>query len=284
MTTIVGVHGVGNHQAGHPPSTVAAHLATTWQAALTSARSPFPDHATVTAVYYAHRLRPVGAQAGGDELEQLSPTAQELVRHWLAALDLPAGTAQGRLTAGLRQDIARFAQGRGLNRRFVQRFIATCFGEVDRYLDPDSPARHLVRTDIANAIAAANRTGPTIVIAHSLGSVATYETLHAYPSLTADLLLTIGSPLAMPHGVFHRLQPTPQPRGHRPGNVRHWVNIADIGDIIAIPPYGVSDNFDGVDSDIHIEIHFADFHLAANYLKTDAIAEALRIHLQQDQR
>jgi hypothetical protein len=279
MRTIVGVHGVGNHQAGHPPSTIAAHLATTWHTALTSTCSPLPDHVTVTAVYYAHRLRPVGAQAGGDELEQLSPTAQELVRRWLDAVAPAAGTAQGRLTAGLRQDIARFAKHRGLNRIAVQRFIATCFGEVDRYLDPAGPARHLVRTDIANAIAAANRTGPTIVIAHSLGSVATYETLHAYPNLHTDLLLTIGSPLAMPHGVFHRLQPTPQPRGHRPGNVRHWINIADIGDIIAIPPYGISDNFDGVDSDVQTEIHFADFHLAANYLKTDAVAEAVRTHL-----
>ncbi len=51
----------------------------------------------------------------------------------------------------------------------------------------------------------------------------------------ADLLVTLGSPLALPGAVFGRLQPRPALAvGLRPANVRRWVNISDNGDPIAI--------------------------------------------------
>ena len=89
-------------------------------------------------------------------------------------------------------------------------------------------------------------------------------------------LITLGSPLALPHAVFDRLLPAPCPRGARPANTGRWTNIADVGDVVAVPPRGVRDRFDGVDQDVETAIHVADFHLAQRYLKTAAMAEALR--------
>ena len=75
-----------------------------------------------------------------------------------------------------------------------------------------------------------------VVIAHSLGSVVTYETLWAHPQQRVDLLITLGSPLAMPDVIFDKLHPVPEHRkGQRPPGVRRWINIAEPGDVIAIP-------------------------------------------------
>ena len=152
--------------------------------------------------------------------------------------------------------------------------------EVTRYLDVRTNQRFLARTEVANAVRAANQSnGTTVVIAHSLGSVVTYEALHAYPQLSVDHLITVGSPLAFPHAIYERLDPAPRPRGHRPPNVRRWTNIADVGDIVAVPPHGIPDAFDGVDLDVETTIHWADFHRATTYLKTQAVADAVRHRL-----
>ena len=277
MTTIVAIHGVWNHRRGMAPSVAAQSLASDWSRAL--GEGPFgalPEGTAVTAAYYAHRLRRPGSQAGEEEdPDRLSPLARTLVGQWLDEVEARPGTPQGALTRQVRQDLARFATRWGPNRLMFERAIAALFGEVARYLDPDTPNRVLARTEVANAIAAANRDGATVVLAHSLGSVVTYETLHAYPQLVVDHLITVGSPLALPQAVFHRLSPAPTPRGARPPNTRRWTNIADKGDVIAVPARGVRDNFDGVDHDSETAIHIMDFHLAANYLSTQAVADAL---------
>ena len=277
MKSVVAVHGVWNHQRNLVPTSAAQRLASDWGTAIGAGPlGRLPAHVSVTGAYYSHRLRPVGAQAGDEDLDELPPLGRELAYQWLDLVGPDNGRPQGALTRNLRQDLARFAAACGLNRLLLERGVAALFGEVARYLDPDSPARILARTEVANAIAAANRHGPTVVIAHSLGSVVAYETLHAYPQLHVEHLITLGSPLALPHAVFDRLQPALRPRGARPANNGRWTNIADIGDVVAVPPRGVRDRFDGVDHDVETAIHVADFHLVQHYLQTTAVAEALR--------
>jgi pimeloyl-ACP methyl ester carboxylesterase len=117
---------------------------------------------------------------------------------------------------------------------------------------------------------------PDIVIAHSLGSVVAYEALWAHQDTPVDLLITIGSPLALPHAVFPRLSPAPeQGKGARPPAVRQWINIADPGDLVAIPPKGVARQFTGVDRDEHTAIHAFDFHFVRNYLSTKLLNSIL---------
>lgn len=72
--------------------------------------------------------------------------------------------------------------------------------------------------------------------AHSLGSVVAYETLHAHPELGVNTFITLGSPLGMPSAVFDVLDPAPvEGRGQCPPGVTSWTNIADAGDLVALP-------------------------------------------------
>jgi len=73
---------------------------------------------------------------------------------------------------------------------------------------------------------------PDVVIAHSLGSVVAWETLHEYPG-SLPLLVTLGSPLAMRTVVWPHL--VPQPPSTPPG-VRRWLNCWDRDDIIVARP------------------------------------------------
>ncbi|MFD4523530.1 alpha/beta hydrolase [Streptomyces sp. NPDC058470] len=73
---------------------------------------------------------------------------------------------------------------------------------------------------------------PTIVIAHSLGTVVSYETLHAYQG-SVPLLVTIGSPMGMSMAVRPRMRPQPL---KVPDAVERWLNFWDRDDFIAGRP------------------------------------------------
>lgn len=105
--------------------------------------------------------------------------------------------------------------------------------QVHRYFT-DSRLRSAIRSAVADSISDDTR----VVIAHSLGSVVAYEVLCAAPERAVYSLVTLGSPLGLPNLVFDRLQPEPRPpgdavRGHWPGSVGTWTNIADQGDVVA---------------------------------------------------
>ena len=76
--------------------------------------------------------------------------------------------------------------------------------------------------------------------------------------------------------VFDRLQPAPtNGRGTRPPNVARWVNLADMGDIIATPP-DLSQYFDGIDhhdGDLHISRW--GFHAVRHYLTCPQTTQTL---------
>jgi hypothetical protein len=69
-----------------------------------------------------------------------------------------------------------------------------------------------------------------VVVAHSLGTVVSYQVLAAHPELQPDLLVTLGSPLGTPtvDGILQ--PPLVDGRGAWPGSVRRWVNVAAVGD------------------------------------------------------
>lgn len=118
------------------------------------------------------------------------------------------------------------------------------------------------------------------MIAHSLGTVVAYEALNAHPELDLDLLVTLGSPLALPGAVFPRLQPPPTGgTGPRPASVRRWVNISDYGDPIAILR-PLKTYFPSVDLDLTESVGLFDFHRAARYLACASLAATLQPVLQ----
>ncbi|WP_076857358.1 hypothetical protein [Amycolatopsis keratiniphila] len=273
MARIIGVHGVGNHRPGERADQASRQLSSIWRRHLAS-RSP--DVHAVEVAYYADLLRIPGRQ-GADDLDNLPAEVEQMLRIWLESLDLPTQGRQGWGTWPLRQALAWVAERRGLSPHLVNLFVATFFREVSIYLNPnDDSARTAARERVVQTLRAADA---EVVIAHSLGSVVAYEALWACPDVSIDLLVTLGSPLALPHAVFPKLFPTPvKDRGARPPGVARWVNLADPGDLVAVPPFGVSRRFADVDIDEHSIAHAFDFHLVSNYLSCARLASTLIEH------
>ncbi|MFE3196893.1 hypothetical protein [Embleya sp. NPDC059237] len=284
MTRIVAVHGVGNYAPGHQPEAVSTARAGTWARHLASGLNLPAEEVDLKFAYYAHHLRQAQPtmQGPGDELGRLAiidPEAAELVEKWLETLGLPQVTTQGRLAIPLRHAVEFVAKRFSLDGRLTQIFVARFFRELATYLrDPQSQERHAAREEVAASIKTHQ---PGVVIAHSLGTVVAYEALHAHPELQVDLLVTMGSPLALPHAVFQRLEPRPEnDTGCLPPGVKRWVNIADRGDPVAIPR-PLKKYFPGIDVDLEESIGLFDFHRASNYLQSSAVAAAMAPHVKQ---
>jgi hypothetical protein len=284
MTAIVGVHGVGNYVPGQPADEVAARRSADWAASVAAGLGSRPESLDVAVAYYApflHAGQPTAQAAPADPdqaLDTLDPETLALAASWIQALDLPKVTVQGRIAVPLRHAVAAAADRFSLDGRLTKLFVAVCFPEVARYLAADdAPARAQARDLVAATI---DDRKARIVIAHSLGAVVAYEALHGHPDLYIDLLVTLGSPLALPHAIFPRLQPRPAVVGARPANVQRWVNISDYGDPIAIlRPFKTY--FPGVDLDLTESVGLFDFHRAARYLACASLAATLQPLLQQ---
>jgi hypothetical protein len=269
-TRILGVHGVGNYQAGLDAAAAAERLGGWWRSALTG----FPlDGVDLEVFYYAHRIAPPTRQ-GGDGLDHLDDDAMAAIVEWATQFGAYQETPQGRLTQPARWGVQWVAEHFGLDHRLATGFVGAFFPELLRYFT-DTRARSEIVADLADTL---HRVRPRILIAHSLGSVVAYETLWEHAGIEVDLLVTLGSPLAMPDLVYDRLAAHPGPRARPPG-VRRWINIADRGDIIAIPSGGIPRRFSGVAADIPDTIHTFDFHLVTHYLGCPATTAALAGHV-----
>jgi hypothetical protein len=247
MASVVLVHGIFNHVRGAAPEEAAARRAANCQPRLAEglARLGVPPPEPVMA-YYSDLLRrelPEQAQAADDPVgfEELTPGQRIEVAQWLVAagapvpedpqnvglapirqmLDWLVGERGGRLTDVVRERTVRR----------VERALVANLHEVEAYTTWPN-RRRLVRERVAEVI---RRERPTVLIAHSLGSYVAYETLHAHPDLEVELLMTAGSPLRVP-SLLRRLEPGLRAgRGARPAGVRRWVNLADVGDLVAVP-------------------------------------------------
>jgi hypothetical protein len=280
LSAVVGVHGIWNYGYFHKAGTAegaAETLGREWSAHLRAGLGG--REVTARVAYYAHHLHRGTAQ-GADDVALLDDDAKAMLVRWVELLQPTPQVAQGRLTFRARQALGWLVtRCDDTARRAATIFVR----EVSTYLaTPESPRRQAAREAVATAIADAIEAsgGPVTVVAHSLGSVVTYEALWAHPELRVDLLITLGSPLGMPGVVFERLRPAPRDgRGARPPGVGRWVNLADIGDMVAVPRR-LSDRFDGIDhdsdgQDAAVTISWWDFHTVKRYLASGAVAAHL---------
>ncbi|MGW4029309.1 serine peptidase [Streptomyces sp. NPDC004838] len=273
---VVVVHGVRNWLPGVPVTEAAAVLAEKWAGALANGyRAAGLGHVAsprVHAAYYADLLNDAEAQSVVDDVDDLSADEQALLLAWLRAAGLPEDPPEGQAfgTMPVRQALAWFAQRGSASAERTARVAVALLPEVYGYLA--SPARRKgARRVVADAVQAS---GAKVVIAHSLGSIVAYEALHAHALPQVELLVTLGSPLGLPGGVFEMLDPTPRDgRGSRPSRLARWVNIADPGDLVAVPRR-LGDRFD---VDAHHEEHIAavDFHMLDHYLGCGLVAAAV---------
>lgn len=100
--------------------------------------------------------------------------------------------------------------------------------QVCRYIS-DSSCRKKMRERVADRI----NQGPSVVIAHSLGSVAAYEALCIMPEHNVHTLITLGSPLGIRQMFFNKLQSRIDAGRHSwPVPLARWVNISYSRDIV----------------------------------------------------
>jgi hypothetical protein len=132
-------------------------------------------------------------------------------------------------------------------------FIGDIFVYLDERGESEAPGEvpQLVIKELEEADAARNARDPhLILIGHSMGGNILYDVLtHFRPSLSVDVLVTVGSQVA----VFEELKlfrasdkeipSRPGERVPRPGNVRHWINVFDRQDVLS---YVAGNVFDGV--------------------------------------
>ncbi|MET9507734.1 serine peptidase [Streptomyces flavidovirens] len=273
--TIVAVHGIGNHLAGRSPERAAAELAAQWQPKLHQgfASAGLDGHQLpeVHVAYYAHHTHAAERQAVAADLSSIDEQEQSVIIAWALALGSPSlEERQGLITAPLRQILSWVSRRRKVPIATITRIAVQLAGEVHRYLHVPQ-VRAAARSAVAESI---RRARPQVVLAHSLGSVVAYEALHAHPELTVDCLVTLGSPLGLPNGIFDHLVPTPiADRGARPAGVPYWVNLADTGDLVAIP-HRLGDRFP-VDQHADTPIGRIDFHTFGTYLASPLTAVAI---------
>ncbi|MFF5840786.1 hypothetical protein ACIP4T_21360 [Streptomyces massasporeus] len=290
MGTVVLVHGIGNLVRGASPEQAAelkaVAAADRLRKGLSAAGLSHVSPPELVMAYYAHQLaddyRPERQSAGAGVLEDLTSAQQAEAWEWLeaggvtrpregqAGMLSPLRWAVNRLVEQRAGDAAPAARQRLAE--LLSRLVVATLQDTDAYTS--RPARRkAVRATVAQAV---REHGARVVVAHSLGSVVAYETLHAHQDLDIDLLLTLGSPLGLP-AIMRKLDPEPvDGRGARPPGVRHWVNIADVGDLLAVPrelggafPVDLHDTTD---------IGFFDPHTLGGYLAAGLTAAALAPH------
>lgn len=261
--SVVGVHGVGNRRSGGAAA-ASEHLGKRWGDSLAAglSKAGFEFSGSVEVAYYADDLMSEVGQ-GIDDPELLPVSAKEALFRWAVALGAPVEVAQGRATRPIRALLDWVARKYGYDQKLVSKFVARLFREVSAYLDDGVSARRLAaRNRVAEFIRVRR---PRLVIAHSLGSVVAYEALCAHPELQVEALLTLGSPLGMPDVVYHRLDPVADGKRRRPAGLGSWDNVADHGDLVAIPVSGLKPLFD-VDRDHEVSAGLFDFHRVSGYL------------------
>ncbi|MFG2802008.1 alpha/beta hydrolase family protein [Streptomyces pseudovenezuelae] len=243
MAAIVIVHGIGKQYLG--PHTVHASVSPALRDGVRLAGGPALDDEDIATAFYGHLFRPPG---GGrvtkgeplpDPRDPPDPYERDLLLVWwteAARLEpervpAPPDARPGKAPTPFTVQRALYALTRS---RFLaragDRFLLGVLRQVRRYLtEPDLRAR------IQEAVAAAVGPDTRVLVGHSLGSVIAYETLAAQPATPVPSLVTIGSPLGIPHLVFDRLTPPPaQGRGQWPAGVDHWTNLCDRRDVVAL--------------------------------------------------
>lgn len=197
--------------------------------------------------FYGDVFRRPGRRLTADPIltaEDLDPFEQDLLMAWW---EESARTDQGVIPPDARtlavptprgtQTALRALSASKTFAALPERTLLGDLRQIRDYID-DQKIRHEARQRVALAVGEDTR----VLVGHSLGSVVAYEALCANPEWPVRMLVTLGSPLGIRKLIFDRLEPAPAlspsdgsgPRGWWPGSARAWVNVADIGDAVAL--------------------------------------------------
>lgn len=260
--SVIFVHGVGGPVPG-------------WDRALRAAvrrRGAELELATTT-VEYARVLEgdeaiPSTTVNGRGALEVADASAAGLDRDALVALVAALAAEPGGTDGADRLRPPRFVPA-----ELVVRWPWSGMGHARAYRGQPT-LRAAARAAIADQIRAAAGAGvPTVVLAHSLGSVVVLDMLHRH-ELRADLLVSLGSPLGVDDTWGSAFVGRPLP----PGRVGAWLNVVNTRDPI---PWnrGAGERFpDAVDAfitDGRLPVGPGGAHDPATYTGSDLVAAAV---------
>lgn len=241
MPSVVCVHGIGQQRK------TAETLHKDWAPALVGGVRLAGGNlleSDVQCVAYGDLFREEGRQlAVGDPLiraEDLDPYERMLLGAWwtcAAAAELEVIPPDARTLAGTPQSVQAALRALSGSRFFAGISTRAMLGNLRQVRDYlHSPAtRAAARQRVVDVVSDDTR----VVVAHSLGSVVAYESLCAHPEWRIEAFVTLGSPLGIANLIFDQLDPLPEPpgtapRGHWPGQVSVWTNIADAADAVAL--------------------------------------------------
>lgn len=255
MARVVVVHGIGQEFLG--PEQMHRDVVPALRDGVLLAGSPPPDPEDVVCAFYGDLFTEPGTRSDDlppwDEWDVEEGLEAELLDAWRQAAEDPAGSSAADSAADPAEDVlTRGVLGHAASRalrvervraaldalagtrffgRVSDRLLVLALRQVRRYLtEPELRAAAQAR------VAAAVGPDTRVLVAHSLGSVVAYETLCARPELPVTDLVTLGSPLGLRGIVFDRLAPAPADgTAAWPGGTRRWTNIADRGDVVALP-------------------------------------------------
>ncbi|MEV2248775.1 caspase family protein [Streptomyces sp. NPDC049970] len=254
---VLGVHGSSNQVWG------AQQIALHWLPIVQDSVLRVDPSANVADIelsiaYYADLLARPYAQGGsapdGEESEALEG--------WPAVEN--ESTQRRFNPAGLvRQAMSYLTSGSAsITSRQLERALFGSLRELGRYLQGEQ------RGDvIARVHRVFTEARPGVILAHSLGSVVAYDALWQEPYPQVEVLVTMGSPLAM-SSVRDRLM---SPELGRPPGVKKWVDIASTGDVVAVPINGMTRHFGGVEGK-RIDTTVLPSHTVASYLQSTEVA------------
>lgn len=269
---LVFVHGI------HQEDKTSVALQEVWEDALLSAWAAAglekPDY-TLEMPYYASLLAALICRARGE-----AGFFTHLEATLLKDIGLNKGISEHHVRAEFDREIARSGLARwqwvqGIARileRDIPEFgnIALRFvRQVDAYLTCQE-----IREAVDNIVRPSILKGPTVIVAHSLGSVITYRLLReAQSAAEVPLFVTLGSPLGF-HAVKQYLNPTSLAV---PIAVRTWLNATDARDCVALYACLDRNTFaDGIENVANVH-HLRDNpHAIADYIGHATVAE--RIH------
>jgi len=132
---------------------------------------------------------------------------------WLPQIALARLKALATLSGGpltLRRRSSALGRGGQAGRWAGGRLLVRDLAQVARYLTRGETNGRGCSIDlrIREVVADALGLGPALVVAHSLGSVLAFETLHEHVC-SVPLWVTLGSPLAMRAVVWPKVRPRP---------------------------------------------------------------------------
>lgn len=285
MPRVLGVHGIAQQYRSGPELTRAWLDAVRGGLEVAGFRATADGltEADLRVAFFGDLFRPRGAMAGGEPPYapadvQRGPERDLLQRLYEAAAEQdpslsppPGAMGPGRVAAQMMLD--RLLRSRTFARVAQRGFIGN-LKQVTAFL-----SKLDVKERVLQKVADEVTQDTQVIVGHSLGSVVVYEYIARYSPSQVKLLVTLGSPLGIPRLVFDRLTPVPADGlGAWPGQVVHWVNVADPDDVVALCKQ-LAPLFPALADGAGVEDHLVDNgnepHAVSRYLNAEPTGAAL---------